>query len=62
MSKGSFPDEKKFNHYLSISKESGFITNNGPLLQNLELRISKFLNIENVIITSSGTTALIITY
>ena len=60
MSKGYFPDEKNFNSYLSISKESGFITNNGPLLKNLELRISNFLNVENVIITSSGTTALIV--
>lgn len=60
MSKGNFPDIKKFNQYLEISKKAGFLTNNGPLLKKLELRLSAFLNVKNVVITSSGTSALIL--
>ena len=52
------PEINKFNYnILKSTIKSNFISE-GKITSNLEKKISKFLNIDNVIMTSSGTSAL----
>jgi len=52
------PDRKKFDTYVDVIYKNGWVTNNGPLVRELEERLSDYLGVEDVILTSSGTAAL----
>lgn len=52
------PDRKKLETYLDRVYESRWLTNNGPLVQELERRLADFLGVENLLLVANGTLAL----
>ena len=56
------PDREKFKSYIDGIYESGWLTNNGPLLQKLEKRLEEHLGVKNLLCLSNGTTALQFAY
>ena len=58
--KPKIPSNRVLNKLLAISRRSGYITNNGPLVQAFETELKNLLNISHISVTSSGTIALII--
>ncbi|WP_345974720.1 DegT/DnrJ/EryC1/StrS family aminotransferase [Sulfurimonas sp. HSL3-7] len=62
VSKVYFPDKQKFLNYVEKVYESGWLTNNGPLVQELEKRLAKHLGVKNLLCVSNGTTALQLSY
>jgi dTDP-4-amino-4,6-dideoxygalactose transaminase len=62
VTKTYLPDKAKFQVYLDEIYSSGWLTNNGILLQRLEEELRKFLNAEYVILTVNGTCALQLAY
>ncbi len=57
-----FPDKQKFLKYVEKVYESGWLTNNGPLVQELEKRLEKHLGVKNLLCVSNGTAALQLSY
>lgn len=62
VTKTYLPDKEKYQKYLDIIYTNGWVTNNGPLVQELEIRLARFLGVENLILVSNGTVALEIAY
>lgn len=62
VTKTYLPNKTKYISYVNKIFENGWITNNGPLVRELEIRLSKFLGVKNVVLVSNGTTALEIAY
>jgi len=62
VTKTYMPDKNKYISYVHKIYETGWITNNGPLVQELELRLSKYLGVKNIVLVSNGTIALEIAY
>lgn len=62
VTKTYLPDKKKYRKYLDKIYETGWITNNGPLIQELERRLANYLGVKNIILVSNGTVALEIAY
>ncbi len=62
VSKIHFPDKQKFLKYVEKIYENGWVTNNGPLVQDLEKRLEEHLGVKNLLCVSNGTTALQIAY
>jgi dTDP-4-amino-4,6-dideoxygalactose transaminase len=58
VTKTYLPDKAKFQAYVDQIYSSGWLTNNGSLLQRLEEELKKFLHAEYVILTVNGTCAL----
>jgi len=56
------PDKEKFKSYIDGIYESGWLTNNGPLVQKLEKELEKYLGVKNLLCVSSGTDALQLAY
>jgi len=52
------PDRAILDQYIDRIYDSNWLTNNGPLVQELEQKLSAFLGCKNVILVSSGTSAL----
>ena len=58
VSKIYLPDKEKYKSYIDKIYESGWVTNNGPLVQELEKRLEEHLGVKNLLCVSNGTTAL----
>lgn len=56
------PDKQKFLKYVDKIYENEWVTNNGPLVQELQTRLAEYLEVKNLILVSSGTVALEIAY
>lgn len=56
------PDKKKYKKYIDDIYETGWITNNGPNVQELEKRLQNYLGVKNILLVSNGTIALDIAY
>lgn len=56
------PDREKFKSYIDGIYESGWLTNNGPLIQKLEKRLEEYLGVKNLLCLNSGTDALQFAY
>lgn len=56
------PDKEKFKTYIDEIYESGWLTNNGPLVQKLEKRLEEYLGVKNLLCLSNGTDALQFAY
>jgi len=56
------PDREKFKLYIDGIYESGWLTNNGPLVQKLEKKLEEHLGVKNLLCLSNGTTALQFAY
>lgn len=58
VTKTFLPPIAKYEQYLEKIWESGQLTNQGPLLQELEQRLCSYLNVNNLHFVSNGTIAL----
>lgn len=55
-------NKTKFLGYVDSIYTSGWLTNHGPLVTELEQRLSDYLGVRNIILTNNGTLALQIAY
>ena len=62
LNKPYLPSYAKYSKYLSIMYENIWLTNNGPLLKELTVRMEEYLGVNNLLLTSSGTMALQVAY
>ena len=62
VTKPYLPPNEKYKDYVDKILDSGWLTNNGSLVQELEYRLSKYLRVKNVILVANGTLALQIAY
>ncbi len=56
------PDKYKYQKYVDELFESGWITNNAKLVQELEKKLAKYLGVKNLVLVANGTVALEIAY
>ena len=56
------PSREKLEEYIDGIYERKWLTNNGPLVQELTQRLEKHLGVENLLLVSNGTLALQIAY
>ena len=52
------PCKKKYKKYIDNIYASGWVTNNGPLVQELEMRLQSYLGVKNIVLVANGTVAL----
>ena len=62
VTKTYLPDKNKFIRYVDKIYSSGWVTNRGPLVKELEERLSSYLGVKNVVLVSNGTAALEVAY
>jgi len=62
VTKTYLPDINKYKKYLDTIYQNGWITNYGPLVQELEKRLAEYLGVRNVVLVANGTVALEIAY
>lgn len=62
VTKTYLPDKTKYMRYVEEIYQSGWITNNGPLVQRLEEKLAQYLGVKNIILVANGTVALEIAY
>ena len=62
VTKTYLPDKEKYKKYIDEIYESGWVTNDGSLVRKLEKRLEDYLGVKNLVLVSSGTTALEIAY
>jgi dTDP-4-amino-4,6-dideoxygalactose transaminase len=62
VTKTYLPDKSKFKEYVDQIYESGWLTNNGQFVQELERRLADHLGVENLMVTVNGTIALQIAF
>lgn len=58
VTKPFLPKEEEFREYLNSIWERQWLTNNGPLLNDLELRLKEYLDIKHLLYVCNGTFAL----
>lgn len=56
------PDRGRLNKYIDRIYETAWLTNNGPLVQELTARLQEYLGVENLLLASNGTSALQVVY
>ena len=56
------PNIEKYKKYVDKIYKNGWITNNGPLVKELEKRLAKYLGVKHVVLISNGTAALEVAY
>jgi len=62
VTKTYLPDREKYKSFIDRIFESGWLTNNGQLVRELEKRLSEYLQVENLMLVANGTIALQIAY
>jgi dTDP-4-amino-4,6-dideoxygalactose transaminase len=62
VTKPYLPSREKLNKYIDGIYERNWLTNNGPLVQELTRRLEEYLGVENLLLISNGTLALQIAY
>lgn len=62
ITKAYLPNKKKYLSYVEKIYQSGWLTNNGPLLQELEEKLAQYLGVKNIVLVANGTVALEIAY
>lgn len=56
------PSREKLNEYIDGIYERAWLTNNGPLAQELTARLEDYLQVKNLLLVSNGTLALQVAY
>lgn len=56
------PNKEKYKAYIDQIYESGWLTNNGDLLQSLEKRLAGYLGVKHIILVANGSLALQLAY
>lgn len=62
VTKPYLPSREKLDYYIDGIYERNWLTNNGPLVQDLTQRLEEYLGVENLLLVSNGTLALQIAY
>lgn len=62
VTKPYLPSREKLDRYIDGIYERQWLTNNGPLVQELTQRLEAYLGVENLLLVSNGTLALQIAY
>lgn len=62
VTKPYLPNREKLDAYIDGIYERCWLTNNGPLLQQLTQRLEEYLGVENLLLVSNGTLALQVAY
>lgn len=62
ISKVWYPNKEKFLSYIDKIYETGWVTNNGPLVQEFEKRLENYLGVKNLVCVSNGSIALEMAY
>ncbi|KRW68833.1 aminotransferase DegT [Pseudomonas sp. TTU2014-105ASC] len=62
VTKSYLGSKNKFKAYIDRIYNTGWLTNNGPLVTALEQRLKDYLGVRNIILTNNGTIALQIAY
>lgn len=58
VTKTYLPPLEEYTEYLKKIWKTGFITNQGPLIEELENKLKEYLGVKNILIVSNGTIAL----
>lgn len=62
VTKTYLPNKKKYIQYVERIYKNGWITNNGPLVKELEEKLADYLGVENLVLVANGTLALEVAY
>ncbi|TDT43462.1 dTDP-4-amino-4,6-dideoxygalactose transaminase [Halospina denitrificans] len=62
VTKPFIPDRKTLDKYLDGICERAWLTNNGPLVQELTQRLEDYLGVQNLLLVANGTLALQVAY
>ena len=62
VTKTYLPDVGKYKEHVDRVFKSGWITNNGEMVQELEKRLKEYLGVKNIVLVANGTLALQIAY
>ncbi len=62
VTKTYLPNKEKYQKYVDEIFESGWVTNNGALVRELEGRLAEYLGVKNIVLVANGTIALEIAY
>jgi len=62
VTKPYLPSREKLNSYIDGIYERNWLTNNGPLVQELTSKLERYLGVENLLLVSNGTLALQVAY
>jgi len=62
VTKTYLPDREKLNKYIDRIYETAWLTNSGPLVQELTAKLQEYLGVENLLLVSNGTSALQVAY
>lgn len=62
ISKVWYPNKEKFLSYIDKIYETGWVTNNGPLVQEFEKRLESYLGVKNLVCVANGSIALEMAY
>lgn len=62
VTKPYLPDRNKLDRYIDRIYETAWLTNNGPLVQELTAKLERYLGVENLLLVANGTLALQIAY
>lgn len=62
VTKPYLPNREKLDRYIDGIYERNWLTNNGPLVQELTQRLEDYLGVENLLLVANGTLALQIAY
>lgn len=58
VTKPFLPSKERYEHYLNAIWRRNWLTNNGPLVNELEIKLKDYLNVNSVHFVSNGTIAL----
>jgi dTDP-4-amino-4,6-dideoxygalactose transaminase len=62
VTKPYLPSKEKFKKYVDRIYESEWLTNNGPLVKELEVRLADYLGVKHVVVVANGSLALQVAY
>ena len=62
VTKTYLPNKEKYKKYVDQIYSNGWVTNNGPLVRELEKKLADYLGVKNIILVANGTLALEIAY
>ena len=62
VTKAYLPDKAKYQGYVDRIYESGWLTNNGSLIKELERRLADYLGVKHLICVANGSLALQLAY
>jgi dTDP-4-amino-4,6-dideoxygalactose transaminase len=62
VTKTYLPNKEKYIKYVEEIYKNGWVTNNGPLVKELEKKLASYLGVKNIVLVANGTVALEIAY